>query len=208
MSTETKIFLGVIGGTFLLIIAAALFSGSNSSLPADNSAPVSESVLIRPDSHQTGSDSARVTVVEFSDFECPACKAAEPEVENLISQYKDQILFVDRNFPLPAHQYAFTAAAAAEAAGLQMKYWDYHNELFRISPDLTRDNLIGLAHKLNLDVSKFAADMDSDAVRQRVLDDQADGNKAGVNATPTFFVNGKKIVGASGLEAAIAQALK
>lgn len=203
MSNETKIFLGVIGGTLLLVfgLAFALGGKSNPATTPLGSSTVDEKLLVKPDSWKIGSDSAKVTVAEFSDFQCPACKAAQPAVKALIARYGNSLRFVYRHFPLlPSHEFAFGAAEAAEAAGLQGKFWPMHDKLFDSSPDLDKDKLIQLARDLGLDMDKFTKDLDSDTIRQKVLNDQNDGNAIGINATPTFFVNGTKLVGFGDLE--------
>lgn len=187
MSNEIKIFLGVIAGTVVLIIAAAFFLTKPTAIDS--------SFLVRENSRVLGMSEAKVTIVEFSDFQCPACKTAEPIVTQVLNQYKDKIRFVYRNYPLPSHEFGQIAAEAAEAASLQNKFWEYHDKLFELSPDLKKENLLLIAKDLGLDLVKFNKDLDSDTVKQKVADDQADGNRAGVNATPTFFINGTKFPG-------------
>ncbi len=204
-------FLGVIIGTLVLVVGVSVLLGGNNTgttSSTNSSQTVSADILVHPDSWQVATSSAKVTVVEFSDFECPACTAAEPEVETLRAKYQGQVNFVYRHFPLPAHDLAFGAAEAAEAAGLQGKFWQMHDALFQNSPNLSRDQLEQYAKSLGLDMTKFDKDFDSDQVRLRVTDDQNDGNKANVNATPTFFVNGHPNVGIDGLDQAISSALK
>ncbi|MCL4390503.1 MAG: DsbA family protein [Patescibacteria group bacterium] len=212
MSTETKIFLGVIIGTLVLIFGAAMMLGNNNGSPATLGASAVSSadqkLLIRPDSWKKGPDNAKVTLVEFSDFECPACQAAEPTVDSLLAKYGNQIQFVYRFFPLPSHPDGFSSAEAAQAAGEQGKFWEMRTKLFTISPSLSQDNLIQAAKDLGLDITKFNQDLDSDATRARVLEDQNDGNSLSVNATPTFFINGARLVGSSGLETAVTSALR
>ncbi len=195
MNSEIKLAIGIIAATFLIVLGATLFSGGGSQPPATPDQPVAAEVLVRSDSHTLGPQDAKVTVVEFSDFECPACKEAEPTVEQILAKYKDKIRFVYRHFPLPQHTDAFAAAEAAEAAALQGKFWEMHNLLFEKSPALSMDDLKTYAKDLGLNTEKFNKDLDSDAVRQRVLADQADGNKAGISATPTFFINGTRFTG-------------
>lgn len=202
MPNDIKIFLGIIGGTLLLVFGAAFLLGRGGSTPPGQT-PIDTKILVRDNSWKVGTPSAKVTVVEFSDFQCPSCKAAEPVVESLRTKYADNLLFVYRHFPLPSHEFAFGAAEAAEAAGLQGKFWEMHNKLFDLSPDLSRDNLVSAAKDLGLAVDKFSKDLDSDPIRQKVLNDQNDGNSLGVNATPTFYVNGTKLVGVSDLETSI-----
>lgn len=179
MTNDIKIFLGIIVGTLILIFGAVFFL-SQPKKPVDTSFLLSD---------------AKVTVVEFSDFQCPACKAAEPVVAEILNKYKDKIRFVYRNYPLPSHEFGQIAAQAAEAANLQNKFWEYHDKLFEKSPDLKKENLLTIAKDLGLDLDKFNKDLDSDAVKQKVADDQADGNRAGVNATPTFYINGTQFTG-------------
>ena len=211
MSTETKLFLGVIGGTFLLIFGAAFLLGKNTKTN-DSSTPqvAAPELLIKDTSWGMGSPSATLTLVEFSDFQCPSCKAADPVVKSILTKYDGRIKFYYRHFPLAQHEFSMGAAMAAEAAGKQGvdKFWQYHDKLFDKSPDLSKENLLAIASDLKLDLAKFAADMDSDAVRQKVLDDQADGNTLGVNSTPTFFINGTKLVGFGDLEKEISSRIK
>lgn len=206
MPNDVKIFLAVIGGTLVLIFGVAFLLGKNSA-PSQNTPALQEN-LIKPDSWKIGSESARVTLVEFSDFQCPSCKVAEPTVRSILAKYPENVRLVYRHFPLPSHEFAFGAAQAAEAAGLQGKFWEMHDKLFDLSPDLGKDKLVQIAKDLNLDLDKFARDLDSDPVRQKVLNDQSDGNTLGVNATPTFYVNGKKLVGTSSLDSEISKILK
>lgn len=192
ISLETKIFIGIAVGTLLLIGLAAFLLGKNtSSVPV----VVDQSILINTNSHSIGSADAKVTVVEFSDFQCPACKAAEPVVQKILDEYKDKIRFVYRNYPLPSHQYGMVAAQAAEAAGLQNKFWEMHKLLFEKSPDLSRELLFEYAKSLNLDMDKFTKDFDSGAVKEAISKDQNDGNLVGLDATPTFYINGVKFTG-------------
>ncbi|MCL4397714.1 DsbA family protein [Patescibacteria group bacterium] len=208
LSTETKVFIAIIAGTLILIGGVAFLSGQGNSSSGSTAAAqvVDTSILVRPDSHFLGPENAKVTIVEFSDFECPACQAAQPAVAQMLDTYKNSsVRFVYREFPLPSHQYAFLAAETAEAAGLQGKFWEMHDALFAAfesSPDYAfdKDKAIGLAQSLGLDTAKFAADLDSDAIRQKVLNDQADGNKVGIDATPTFFVNGTKFTGGQSID--------
>lgn len=169
--------------------------GKNNPNKITGSGKVSTDILVKPQSHGQGPMDAKVTVVEFGDYECPACKAAQPIVDQVLSEYKDKIRYVFRNYPLSGHQYAFGAAQAAEAAALQGKFWEMHSLLYEKSPDLAKDQLFADAKSLNLDMDKFTKDYDSDAVKQTVLNDQSDGNAAGLTATPTFFINGTQFTG-------------
>ncbi len=199
LSSDTKIFLGVGLATLILIVGAIFFFGQSGSTTSSSnpsrSVHVDQNILVHDDSWSEGPKDAKVTLVEFGDFQCPACKNTEGATEEIRTKYQGKIRFVWRNFPLTqVHEFAFTSAEAAEAAGLQNKFWDYHKKLYELSPDLGTDKLISAAKDLGLDVEKFKKDIDSDPVRQRVLNDQADGNKAGVDGTPTYFINSNKLV--------------
>lgn len=197
LNLETKIFLGVSLGTLLAVVLAGVLLGKgNTSSPE---VLASAQVLIPENSNSIGPSDAKVTIVEFSDFECPACKTAEHTVQKVLEEYKDKIRFVYRNYPIPTHEFGMVAAQAAQAASLQGRFWDMHKILFDKSPELSKDKIITYAMSLGLDAAKFAADMDSDAVKASVVKGQDDGNAVGVEVTPTFFINGTKFSGALSL---------
>lgn len=193
MSKELKVFGGILVGTLIAIVAAAFFMTSRQGPTAETIAPVE--VLVKSDSWTEGPKDAKVVVTEFADFECPACKAAEPTVQQVRSEYKDKILYVYRYFPLPGHRQAMISAQAAEAAGKQGKFWEMHEALFVNQPNFEVEQLKQYAIDLGLNVDQFMTDLDSDAVRQHVLNDKADGLSLNVNATPTFFINGRRYTG-------------
>lgn len=205
-STETKIFAVIIAATLLLIGGAAVFFGGSGS--GSSGTVADQSLLVRPDSHVIGPANAKVTIVEFSDFQCPACVQADPTIKQVLQKYDGQIRFAYRDYPLPSHVYGRIISEAAEAAGLQGKFWEMHDKLFAnyqalegaANEQAVRQALTQYASDLGLDTSKFTQDLDSDAVLQRVTADQADGNKVGLAVTPTFFINGTKFDGALSLD--------
>lgn len=147
-----------------------------------------------------GSETATVTVEEFADFQCGTCAAKYPMSEDLIKTYGNRIKFIFRNFPLgiPAHDKAYEAAVAAEAAGLQGKFWAMQNQLFTNQSSWStaadyRQIWEGYAEKIGLDVEKFKGDMAGTAAKSRVDNDKARGSALGINSTPTFFIAGKMI---------------
>jgi len=141
-----------------------------------------------------GVENAKVKIIEFSDFECPACKNATEIVKFLDEKYGYQIKIEFKYFPLVSiHPHAFLAAMAAECANDQGKFWGYHDKLFAHQENLSKKDLIRYARELNLDEVKFTACLDSKAKSKIVRTDMAEGNRLGVNATPTFFVDGGKI---------------
>jgi protein-disulfide isomerase len=147
--------------------------------------------------HIRGSLSAATKVVEYGDYECPACRAAHPDVTALQAQLRSRICFVYRHFPLTTvHPHAATAAEAAEAAGNQHKFWVMHDRLFTVREPLTYDTLISSARALELDVAKFALAIQRHVYLERVRDDFMGGVSSGVNGTPTFYINGYRHDGA------------
>jgi len=149
-----------------------------------------------PRDHVQGNPAAPLELVEFGDFECPYCGQAYPVVKLLQRALGDDLLFAWRHFPLSqVHPHALRAAAAAEAAGLQDRFWEMHDILFEHQDALEDADLLGYAAALGLDVERFARDLDSDEVAEKVRADFLSGARSGVNGTPTFFVNGERYEG-------------
>jgi len=158
-----------------------------------------------------GPAAAPVTIFEWSDYECPFCQRAQDVLQRLQGEFPDTVRFVFKDFPLRSHPNALPAARAARCAGAQGRYWEYHDLLFVGQPDLARDHLVGYARRLGLDASAFTECLDSGRYRDAVLTEQREGREAGVRATPTFFINQRKIEGALPLEEfrdAVRQALR
>ena len=143
-----------------------------------------------------GPDSAPITMVEFSDFQCGYCKRAEATVERLLAEYGDKIHFVYRDYPLQFHKRAEPASIAARCAGDQGKYWEYHNNLMNIRGDLGDADLKKRAEGTQLDMAAFSACLESEAHQSTVRASFQDGASLGVSGTPTFFINGRRLVGA------------
>jgi protein-disulfide isomerase len=150
-----------------------------------------------------GPDSAPVTIVEFSDFQCPYCSKAEATVKDLLEleKYKGKLKLVYRDYPLPSHNLAPKAAEAAHCAGDQGKYWEMHDRLFAAAPKLEVTDLKAYARELKLDEGRFTKCLDSGEKAKVVADHFKAGNDAGVRGTPAFFINGRLISGAQKLEA-------
>lgn len=154
--------------------------------------------------HIRGPLSAATKIVEYGDYECPACRAAHPEVNALQAQLKGRMCFVFRHFPLATvHPHATTAAEAAEAAANQDKFWVMHDRLFT-APALTEEFLVSAARALGLDIAKFAIAIQRHTYLQRVRDDFMSGVRSGVNGTPTFYINGHRHDGAWDLASLLA----
>jgi protein-disulfide isomerase len=147
-----------------------------------------------------GPAGAPVTVVEFSDFQCGFCKRAHDTVEQLVAAYPNDVRLVYMDYPLPMHNRAGAASEAARCAGEQGKYWEYSTNLMKVAGDLSDDNLKQRATDVGLDASAFGACMASNKHEAAVQSDYAEGGRVGVSGTPTFFINGRMIVGAKPLE--------
>jgi len=141
--------------------------------------------------HAQGPESARLTLVEYGDYECPHCGAAYPVVKKIQKRLGKELRFVYRNFPLNSmHPHAEHAAEAAEAAALQGKFWEMHDWIFEHQDSLEDGDLLEAAKELGLDPKKFAKDLETQALLPRVKEDFQSGMRSGVNGTPTFFING------------------
>jgi protein-disulfide isomerase len=145
------------------------------------------------DQPSLGKADAPVTIVAFTDYQCPSCAAMHPELERLVKEYGDKVRLVTRDFPLSQHTEAFKAAEAAEAARDQGKYWEYIQILLHNQSALTVDKLKGYASELALDRTKFDSALDSGKFAESVQRDIEDGMKLGINGTPTIFINGRRV---------------
>lgn len=146
--------------------------------------------------HTQGSSDASLVIVEYGDYQCPYCGAAYPVLKELMKEFGDQIRFVFRNFPLSEmHQYARTAALAAEAAALQGKFWEMHDAIYENQEYLNADLPLKLAEKLGLNIPQFKADIHKKELAEKVDTDFESGIVSGVNGTPSFFINGNKFNG-------------
>jgi protein-disulfide isomerase len=185
-SSETKLFLGIIGAT-ILIIGIAVFAFSRPQKP------ITKEELVPPTAQTRGNPDASVYLVEFSDFKCPSCGDAKPIVDALVSKYQDRLLFVYRYFPLDQHPFAEMAAEAAAAAGAQGKFWEMYDLLFQNQDVLSQEKMYELAQGLGLDMDRFDQELQDGTYRDTVLADKNEGIRLGINETPTFFLNGYKL---------------
>jgi protein-disulfide isomerase len=164
-----------------------------------NQAGNSALVTVGPGDWIRGDRNAKTTLVEFSDFQCPACASYEPMVRRLLLETGGGMRLVYKHFPLTSiHRNAFLAAQAAEAAGLQGKFWEMHDILFEKQGEWAESNkaedvFVKFAADLKLDVEKFRQDLASPYIKDKIQKNQEEGIKLGVNATPTFAINGKII---------------
>ena len=143
-----------------------------------------------------GPDSAPVKIVEWSDFQCPFCRRAGPTLAQIEEEYGDKVQIVFKHMPLSMHTKARPAHAAAEAAGMQGKFWEMHDKIFADQRNLSPAAYEKYAADLGLDVEKFKKDSASAEVEKRINADYAQATKLGVTGTPAFFVNGRFLSGA------------
>ena len=146
--------------------------------------PVAGSPLLGP-------QNAPITLVEFSDFQCPYCVKAVPELQAVMKAYPAKVKLIFKQFPLDNHSQAAVAAAAALAAHRQGKFWGLHDAMFAQRGKLSREIILKLAGDLGLDMKRFTADLDSAEIRKAVDKDRDEGETAGVDSTPTLFIDGQ-----------------
>lgn len=197
MTKEVKIMIAIAA---VVLVGGGLLFWSSNVTPATPGTAVDAKSLVRDTSHMTGNKDAKVTLVEFGDYECPYCAQEEPIVERIREEYKSNtnFNFVFRHFPLSQHATAKPAAEAAEAAGEQGKFWEMHHKLYAEQKSwVENDNhaalFEGYARELGLDVGKFNQSWKGNKFADVIDADTKDGNAAGVAGTPTFFLNGEKL---------------
>ncbi|HLL05177.1 MAG TPA: thioredoxin domain-containing protein [Myxococcaceae bacterium] len=178
------------------LYASIISQGATSRLPPE---PPAVKVDLGP-APVKGPANAPVTLVAFSDFECPFCSRAALTVRQLEQEYQGKLRVAFKHQPLANHPNALPAATASLAAHEQGKFWEMHDKMFANQTKLDRASLEAYAKELGLDMAKFKAAMDSNKFQEHIVADSAQGSQIGAGGTPTFFVNGRKIVGAKPIE--------
>jgi len=201
MNDETKLFGGIIVATLAIVGIAVFFL----SRPAAPPKPVDENLLIRSDSPRTSTSSAAITLVEFGDYQCPACGVYDSMVKKIVEEYKDSVNFVFREYPLPNHKNAMITAQAAVASGKQGKYWEMHDVLYARQEEWSQSEkakelIRKYAKELELDMDVFSQDLESEEVKKVVQAGIQDGKALGVNSTPSFFLDRIKITNPANYE--------
>jgi len=204
---KNKIFL-IVGLVTLVIFIGGIFLFTKSGDSSVSTKVVSSSLLVPQNAIVTSgfsngtylpaSSSASLTLVEFGDYECPACGIYSFFIKQLLTDFPGNINYVFRNYPLAQHKNAPISSYAVEAAGLQGKYWEMYEQVYATQGDWSNlpdpmSVFVGYAEDLNLDLDQFASDIGSTAVKDKVQNDKADGDAIGITETPTFYLNGKKI---------------
>ncbi|HEV3467755.1 MAG TPA: thioredoxin domain-containing protein [Pyrinomonadaceae bacterium] len=218
----------IIGGVLAVVLGAAVVlmrsndpggssvtntaSRANTNAAAPAAAPRRSPLPGAQPAHSVGPENAPVVLEEFGDFQCPPCGRMHPVVQQIERDYGDRLRFVFRHYPLQQiHKNAFSAARAAEAAGMQGKFWEMHDIIFD-NQNAWKDSaeprtiFADYARGLGLNVEKFQADMARQEVADRVMADFQRGNSLGVSGTPTFFVNGRELPGTQALDPAYLRA--
>lgn len=201
---EIGIWVGVI---VILIIGLWALIGAVNNSPSpqtpskiENLSPVSQSDFVK------GDGKAKVILIEYADFQCPACRSYFPLAKQLSSEFSKDLKVVYRFFPLTTiHQNALISAQAAYAAGLQGKFWEMHDKLFENQSSWSglsnpKDIFVDYAKKLNLNIDKFKKDLEADSTKEFINKAADNATAIGINSTPTFFVNGKHIQNPTGYD--------
>lgn len=179
--------------TVALVIGGAIFLGILSGKGGGGTLGELTVVLDNSQAHFKGAEEAKIILTEFSDFQCPACREIAPRLKKISENYPQEVKLFYRHFPLPQHTEAQKAAEAAEAAGEQGKFWEMHDKIFDNQENIKVADIEKYASELGLDMAQFNEALDSSKYRSKVLDDKNEGQKIGVNATPTVFLNGRKL---------------
>lgn len=191
MTTEAKTIIIVIIVCVGLLFGGALLYQKNA--PKDILTENREA-LVREDSMKVAATSSKVTVVEFGDYQCPACSYVAPGIEQLMKDYKDRVTFVFRDFPLAMHKNAIIAAQMTYIANEQGKFWEMHKKLYAAQAEWENvsdpsDLFVGYAKELGMNTAGIKEKLSTDIYKDRINDAIKDGELVGVNSTPTFFIN-------------------
>ncbi|MEX1112299.1 MAG: thioredoxin domain-containing protein [Candidatus Andersenbacteria bacterium] len=205
LSSDAKFGIGVVVATLVIIVGGALYANRNAAVsPNETTRPITAPErLVQAHSPSVGPEDARVTFVEFGDFECPSCAAFHPTLSQLKEQYKDQsVRFVYRHFPIrSAHPNAQLAAEASMAAHAQGKFWEYHDLLFPNQRALSQEDLERYAEQLELNMDEFRTDLDEGTYKDVIEQDMSDARAVNVSGTPTLFINDAEYRGLRSVDA-------
>ncbi len=157
-------------------------------------------VNLPPNAPSLGPKDAKVTVVEFLDYQCPYCHRVQAVVDEILGRYAGKVRFVHRDFPLDMHPQAAVASRAAHCAGEQDRFWDYHKSLLTVPGDMSDQDLKSRAASLRLEAGKFGTCLASDRYAREVQETMDYGLELGITGTPTFFINGRRLVGVRPIE--------
>lgn len=202
LTQDAKLLIGVGIVTGIVALIAA-FTIGNKPVPGKGQEILGEQqikLLLRSDTHMTGPKKSNVSIVEFGDFQCPACGVAYGIVKQIEKEYKGKVNFAFREFPLMAHKNGYLSASAAEAAGAQGKFWEMYDMLYDKQKDWSDENraieiFVTYAKEIGIDADKFRKDVEAKKYDPIIQRDLTDGYELGISATPTFFINEKMYSG-------------
>jgi len=192
----SKWFWVILGLTVAALIGVFVLAGGNGQ---NNSQAPSDVKTVTAQDHSEGNPEAKVTLIEYGDFQCPACATSYPTIKKLREEYGSRVRFVFRHFPISnIHPNAFPSARAAEAAGAQGKFFAMHDLLYERQKNWSGSNnaaevFEGYAKELGLDLAKYKDDVNAGSTSDRINGDVNGAKSAGVNGTPSFFLNGEKL---------------
>lgn len=201
MDTQKRIIVWVSVFLVVMVVAIGAWQTGTKSPTQPATQTLGSSTItdtLSPSDWKKGSKNPKVTLIEYSDFQCPACGYYYPLVEKITTEYADRMTFAYRHFPLPQHKNALVAAYATEAAGKQGKFWAMYQKIFETQDKWSETNTAtktfeGYAQGLGLDMNKYKQDASSAETKAAVDNDRNTGLQKGVNGTPSFFLNGKKM---------------
>lgn len=207
LNSESK-FLIIVTLLTAAIVGIGILIFSKPQTQTSESPTLSREQLITETTATKGNKDAAHFLVEFSDFQCPACKGYQPTVDEIVNANSDKLLFAYRHFPLDQHPFALSAAQAAVAAQKQNKFWEMYGLLFENQESLSDSVIEEQAKKLELNIDQYKNDFNS--AKDLVFQDRAFGLQIGVNSTPTFYLDGKKLLlkGPSDLKTQVEAALQ
>ncbi|MBI3317366.1 MAG: DsbA family protein [Candidatus Omnitrophica bacterium] len=193
------LFTGLI---IIFILATGVFF-LKKKMPPSNLKP---STVLSAGEKIKGPAEAPVEIIEYSDFQCPACRDAQPVLTKLLAEYPEKIRIVFHHFPLPSHRWAAMAHQAAECAHEQGKFWEYHDVLYQNQSSWSKlmnpaETFLRDAGEMGLQLDDFVQCLSSEKVKRRILEEKAVGQKLQVSSTPTLFINGERLVGPIELQA-------
>lgn len=198
MDTQKRIVIWASAALVVAVLGIGAWQVATDSPATKPTRPGTLSEAVSASDWTKGPKAPQVTLVEYSDFQCPACGYFFPLVEKITLEYKDRLAFTYRHFPLPQHKNALAAAYATEAAGAQGKFWEMYAKIFETQNEWSESGTAAatfekFAGELKLDMTRFKADRDSQKTKDAVAHDEETGRRTGVNSTPSFYLNGKKM---------------
>lgn len=218
MTDELKMLIGV-GVASLVIIGGGVFLASknmavNPTFTGSNTVSIDKNLLIKESSNKTSEVSdKKVSIVVFGDFQCPACAATDPLLKSILDKNNEKVVLIFRHFPLTQHINARPAAYAAEAAGKQGKFWQMHDTLYTNQTQWEtlqnpNEKFVEYAQDIGLNMDEYNKTISDPEIKQKVDSDLDDGTKLRVDATPTIFVDGERVVNINNLEKIVSDKIK